>query len=156
MKSDYERALLAAQHYIAYASRSEDEVRRRLQRSGYDPEVIETVLERLAQSAWTDDKRLAQDWVESRFRSHGIGRRRLTEELRRKGIAVDSIAEATGSISDSEEIERAVSLVKHRWLTLNLEDRTQQRQIIAFLQRRGYEWEIIEQVIGELASNNTF
>ncbi|MCL5283156.1 MAG: RecX family transcriptional regulator [Armatimonadetes bacterium] len=155
MKSDYERALIAAQRYIAYAGRSEDEVRRRLQRSGFDLEVIENVLERLAQSAWTDDKRLAQDWVESRFRSRGYGRRRLTEELRRKGIASESIAEATGSISDSDEIERALSLVKSKWPELDIGDRHWQRQIMSFLQRRGYEWEIIEQVIGELVSNNT-
>lgn len=139
-----------ALRYLDYAPRTGAEVRRRLERGGFDEDVVETVLADLEQAGFVNDAKLCRDWVESRTQNKGLGRVRLAEELRRKGIDREIVDEVVEEIDPDEELETALNLVRKRTTPEELEDMVVRRKIAGYLQRRGYKWELIEQVFAKL------
>lgn len=74
--------------------------------------LIDTVLNELEQAAWVSDTRTAEAVVHSR-QQRGLGVRRITQELTRKGIDPATIATATENLH-STEAERALALLQKR------------------------------------------
>jgi regulatory protein len=83
---DPAEVLDAAARFLEARPRSEDEVRRKLLRLGYRPELVEDAVTRLLSVGYLDDEAFAQAWVESRDRAHPRGERALRQELRLKGV----------------------------------------------------------------------
>src|SRR5712691_3515382 len=98
-----------ALRFLAQRPRSEQEVRRRLQRAGADEAAVESVLEQLRQHALVNDVAFAEYWVEQRQTFRPRGARLLRAELRQHGIdarAADAAAESTAA-SASDDAYRA-------------------------------------------------
>jgi SOS response regulatory protein OraA/RecX len=89
---DPEVVLAAALRFLEARSRSVAEVRTRLTRAGYRPELIESSITRLTDLGMLDDAAFAAQWVESRDRAHPRGETALMMELRQKGIDAPIIA----------------------------------------------------------------
>lgn len=66
--------------------RSVDEVRRRLVRLGYRPELVEAAIVRLTDLHYLDDDAFARAWIESRDRARPRGEHALRRELEMKGV----------------------------------------------------------------------
>lgn len=147
-----EAALNVAFRYLGYSARSRSEMERRLERAGFEPDIIDKVVSELEARDWLDDSKFAQDWVEDRADRKRYGRRRLAQELRNKGIERDQIDAALETIETEDEVTRALAAARTRWdsQTLSQADfQTQQsekRRMAQFLQRRGFTWEVISQV----------
>jgi regulatory protein len=86
---DPEVVLSAATRLLETRSRSVAEVRRRLNDSGYRPELVDRTIDTLTELGVLDDEAFARAWVESRDRAHPRGTRALRQELRAKGISED-------------------------------------------------------------------
>ena len=155
-KADLEAARTVALRFMGYAARSRAEVERRLERAEFAPDVVAAVLAELEERGWLDDAQLAQAWVADRADRKKYGRQRLAAELKRKGVEKETLQEAVGAIEDAEELERALAAARLKWRPEILEtgDRsalqTEKRRLAAFLQRRGFSWEIITQVLAQL------
>jgi regulatory protein len=143
---DQQAARDVALRYVDYAPRSAAEVRRRLHRGGFDDAVIEAVLAELQSAGLVDDARLSQDWVESRQRARGIGRARLSAELRRKGIPRDLVDAATQNVDPESEYDSALALARKRLSGEVGDIRAARQRVAGYLLRRGYDWETIERV----------
>ena len=105
------RVTEAALVFLAYRPRSEREVRDRLRRGGYQPEMIDHVISRLHECRYLDDADFARRWVENRATHRPRGTRLLQQELRQKGIdsetAREVIAEAAlDEVTDAEALAR--------------------------------------------------
>ena len=88
--------------------------------------------------------------MESRLAHRPRGRRALAWELRQKGIADATIEDVLAQCS-SEEVELARNAALKRAATLATDDPAEFRQRIgAFLTRRGFSYEVIEQVVTDL------
>ncbi|MCX6360788.1 MAG: regulatory protein RecX [Armatimonadetes bacterium] len=147
------RAMAVAYRYASYAPRSEAEVRRRLARAECEEEDVEAALASLHRAALLDDARLAADWVESRARSKALGPIRLEAELKRKAIDEESIQAALASAGPGSVEERALAEAT-RWLKgASAADPEQRTRLAGRLQRLGYDWETIRQVLAALAAN---
>ena len=133
------RAYARAMHFMGYRVRSIAEVRARLERDEWPPEVIDRVLQRLANEGLLNDTSFAATWVEHRSLSRPRGTYALTQELRQKGVARDDIAAA---LPDSEqELENAVAALRPKLrLWQNLDERARQEKALGFLQRRGFNY----------------
>ncbi|MES1239831.1 MAG: regulatory protein RecX, partial [Chloroflexota bacterium] len=94
--------LEAALRFLEARQRSTVEVRTRLNRAGYRPDLVEGAITRLTELGMLDDEAFAKAWVESRDRAHPRGERALQRELRLKGIERDVIA---GTLEE-REVER--------------------------------------------------
>lgn len=89
---DPEVVLASALRFLEARSRSVAEVRTRLTRAGYRPELVESAITRLIDLGMLDDAAFAAQWVESRDRAHPRGETALMMELRQKGIDAPVIA----------------------------------------------------------------
>ncbi len=151
---DFENAYRIALSYIDYAPRTGEEVRRRLARSRFDAESIQAVITALERIGLVNDEQFSRDWVESRNRARGYGRTRLIAELRRKGIEPEQAEEAVETLDAEHEFETAMAVAQKRPEALQPGDPAARRRLTAYLQRRGYNWEIIEQVFARIFANN--
>jgi regulatory protein len=153
MSDAFESAREVALKFVDYQPRTCAEVRRRLARSGYESEIVEAVIENLVRVGFLNDERFSADWVENRSAKKGLGRIRLESELRRKGISADTSREAVGQIDRESELETALAVARKRLTEPESADPSEKRRLAAFLQRRGYNWETVQQVFEKLFSN---
>jgi regulatory protein len=149
----FEEAKQLAINFIDYAPRTRAEVERRLVRAGYEEETIAAVIADLERIGLLNDQEFSALWVESRSRRKKIGSRRLSAELRQKGVSKEVVDEAVSEINEEVELSAAEELARKRLKPEEYDDPPARRRVAAYLQRRGYNWEIIEQVFGRLLAN---
>ena len=129
----------AALRLLSYRARSEREVRTRLARNGIGPDVIEEEVSRLREVGLLDDAAFARMWVEERGQLAPRGTRLLRNELRAKGIASPSIAEATKAVDDEAA---ALVLARERGARIGPVTYAEfRRRVGGFLQRKGFDHE---------------
>lgn len=146
-----EKAMLAAMRLLDARPRSSAELRQRLRRKEFEPEVIERAIARLAELGLVDDAAFSRYWVESRQAFRPRGQLALRDELRRKGVARELIDATLAEAEEHPEAEdeRAMALARgalRRYA--NAPDRNSfQRRLGAFLQRRGFTLETIRPIV---------
>ena len=141
----FHRCLNTAMRYLSYRPRSEFEVRGQLQRHGFDSDNIEAVLIKLKEQELVDDVAFAQFWKDNR-ESFSPRSQWLTKlELRRKGIAIETIDDVVGAIDDGDSAYRA-ALNKVRRLPLS-DYQAFRHRLGEYLRRRGFGYEVISHAL---------
>ena len=140
-----QRCFNAATRYLSYRPRSEAEVRQRLQQRGFDGGGIEAALTRLKEQGLVDDAAFAQFWTDNRetFSPRSQWLTRL--ELRRKGVADETIDDVVDAVDDGDSAYRA-ALSKVRHLPLS-DYQSFRRRLGEYLKRRGFSYEVINYII---------
>ena len=137
---------------LSYRPRSIKEIRNRLKKKDYSSKVILEVIKNLKRLKFLNDKEFAKMWMENRIRTRPMGRYRLKQELIQKGIDRDLIEKTLSNYREEEEIELARELTqrKLRRSYCSLNRLTAQRRLYGFLQRRGFSYDTIQEVMKEL------
>jgi regulatory protein len=130
---------------LAIRPRSEVEIRRRLDRAGVPAETIERVVERLRRSGDIDDGAFARTWVENRTTFRPRGAAMLRAELQQKGVAPKVIGQALAEVDEAEAAWAAARQARRRWS--GLDAHTRRQRLYAYLQRRGFTYDIIHLVL---------
>lgn len=131
--------------------RTRVELERYLATKGIPEDVAAKVLDRFTEVGLINDRAYAEGWVRSRHGSRGLGRRAVAQELRRKGVAADIIAEALEPIDAEQERSRARELAASRYpQVMGLPYPTQVRRLMGALTRRGYDVTMSGQVVREV------
>jgi len=125
---------------LSYRPRSEKEMRRRLGRRGIDLRLIAETVQRLKERGYLDDEAFARFWTETREATSPRGRRLINQELRAQGVATETAAAATSSVSDEEAAYRAASRRLHALRGLDYD--TFRRRLGGFLIRRGFSYDV--------------
>jgi regulatory protein len=132
-------------------ARSRSELGTALRGRGVPGEIAERVLDRLDEVGLVDDREFAGQWVRSRHRSRGLGRRALAVELHRKGVAADDAEEALAAVDPASERARAADLVASRLRTMTVrsaEERVRAgRRLVGMLGRKGYPAGLCHEVV---------
>jgi regulatory protein len=150
----YDRAL----NMLALRARSAAELKRLLVRKGEPAEQVDAVIDRLVQAGFLNDPSFARQFVRSKALGAGHSRRRLQQELARRGVARDvsdaAIADvfAEENVDEEAAIER-VALKKLKTLA-RLDAPTQRRRLFAYLARRGYDGDDIARVVRTVISRD--
>ena len=132
--------------------RSRHELRERLLKLEFAPELVDEVLDSLEQNLLLDDARFASEWVRQRAATRGKSSRALDLELREKGVAAHVRAEALEQISaeDEERQARALAQKKVREVKQPPAGRAEYdkalRRVVGMLARRGYSSELTMRV----------
>ncbi|MBI4466921.1 MAG: regulatory protein RecX [Acidobacteria bacterium] len=92
---------------MARRARSTHELRQKLAERAARPADLEPLLEDLTDRAWLDDRRFAREYARTRA-GRRYGRYRIAQELRRKGVAAEHIAEALAEVFPGERDERVL------------------------------------------------
>jgi regulatory protein len=116
---------------------SQRELRRKLDRTGYDVDEATAALEQLQQQSFQSDTRFAALLVRSRV-GQGQGPRRIVAELRTHGIA-DADARAAIEEEDVDWTALARQIYRRRFGAGSAADRQETQKRAAFLLRRGFD-----------------
>ena len=145
---NYALNLLSARPYATRA------LHRKLIQKEYSAADAEDAIRRLVAAGLLDDAKYAEQYARSKMLATGASRRRLTQDLYRKGIKSDIAATAIDNVVADEEIDTAgmIERVARKKLA-QLGDREPlvlRRRLFAFLARRGYDVDEIKRVVGAL------
>lgn len=139
------RLLDAAVRFLGARPRSRAEVRTRLLRPRRNEppppvEVVNRVLDRLAELELLDDRQFAAFWVENRERFSPRSARALGAELRQKGVSRETVEEIAEPDRDEE---RALAAARPRLRSLASVDYEAFRaRLGGFLLRRGFSYSV--------------
>lgn len=158
----HETALLAtydrALNMLSARARARTELRRLLVRKGEPADLVDAALERLAEQGLLDDAQFARQFARSKALGTGISRRRLSQELGKRGVARDVGDEAIGDVYQEEGLDDGASIervARKKYRTLAaLEPDTQRRRLYGFLARRGFDAADIGRVVKELVGSD--
>lgn len=107
-------------------------------REGYSPALTERVYGRLVEKNYIDDEKFARFWIENRNRTKGASLRKLTAELRAKGVATDIIDQELGESerTDVDELAKVIAKKRARY--------ADEQKFIAYLARQGFNYDDIK------------
>lgn len=124
---------------LAVRARSHSELRQALLRKEIDEEVVDSVLQKFLDAGLIDDASFAEEWVNSRQRYQGLGRKALGFELRRKGVDEQHVEAALANVDADSEEERARELVQRKLPSVRSADyQAKMRRLVGMLARKGY------------------
>jgi regulatory protein len=130
--------------------RTRAELAAALAKRGIPDEAAAAVLDRFGEVGLIDDAAFAEAWVSSRHRGRGLARRALQQELHRRGVAVETVHEALGTLDDETQEETARGLVRRRLPgTRSLAPEVRTRRLLGMLARKGYPAGLAARVIRE-------
>ena len=146
-----QQAVDRALNFLSYRPRSREEVRRYLRRKETPPDIIEAALARLDRLDFVDDRAFVEFWVENRDKFNPRGSRMLKNELRMKGVERDIVDELVDKDADEELALRAGRKKAISLLRLpNMDYPTFRNRLGAFLQRRGFGYEVVTHAVKAL------
>jgi regulatory protein len=145
---NYALNLLAARPY------STQSLRRKLAQKEYSADEVTSAIERLTEHGLLNDSRYAEQYARSKILSTGASKRRLQQELYRKGIKGDTATNAIANVMEAEEIDPAVVIERVARKKLaqlgDLEPLVLRRRLFGFLARRGYDLDEIKAVVSRV------
>jgi len=116
--------------------------------------AIDAVVQSLTRRDLLNDQKFSQYYAVGRLLSRPVGLRALKDELRRKGVAPETAAEAvTKAAVGYDELAAARALAMRRraqWHALPPE--AVRRRLAGLLQRRGFSGDILYKVLRDVAA----
>ncbi len=144
----YEVARRIVLDQLTVRARSRAELAERLSRRNVPDPVAAAVLDRMEEVMLVDDRAFADQWVSSRHRSRGLGRRSLAQALRRKGVDPELAAEALDQLEPEQEERTAAQLVARKLAsTRGLEPQRRAARLAGMLARKGYPSSVAYRVV---------
>ncbi|MCU1575727.1 MAG: regulatory protein RecX [Leifsonia sp.] len=142
------RAANVSMHQLARRGMSRWELEQVLEKRGVDVELATAELDRLEGVGLLDDAALAVTLVYTQHTRRGLGRTAIAQELKRRHIDADLIADALSEIADDDELERAKELALKRVQQLSsYDDETVTRRLTGFLARKGYGSSVVRESV---------
>ncbi|NOV03092.1 regulatory protein RecX [Paenibacillus planticolens] len=148
-------AYMKALRVIGRRPHSSSELKRKLKETGYEPPVIDWVIEKLASQNYLNDEEFAKMWTDSRIISQKKGRNLVRQELQQKGIHKELVKHAMENINPEDELAGAMKLAQTKWKQTSGETFDKKRKTAAFLMRRGYTGTVVNKVLGQLSSESS-
>src|SRR5215207_4029647 len=148
----YDRAL----GLLAANARSARDLRRRLLQKGEVEAHVDAAIERLTAAGYVNDADYARQFARSRLLGAGTSKRRLKQELYRKGVGGAVVDEAVAEVVDEENVDEeatAERAARKRLRALgDVDPETRRRRLYDFLARRGFDGDAIRRVMARVLS----
>ncbi|MEQ8821627.1 MAG: regulatory protein RecX [Sumerlaeia bacterium] len=138
---------------LALRPRSVRELEQALRQRRFSPATIEATLARLDELGHLDDEAYARLFVDQRVARRDKGPRLVRQELQQRGIAPAIIEEALSPAEDRPHQVQSARALLEKWNRRSKPDDPVKRKAAAasYLMRRGFEPEVVWEVIGEVA-----
>jgi regulatory protein len=132
----FERALEA----LSRKERTQAELTHWLETRGFGAEAVGEAIDRLISVGELDDSRFARRFAEDKRELRGWGPQRIRDALEARGVGAAEIDAALAADDHTDQVERAVALLRRR--SGRLDDEAQRARALAYLTRRGYDYEL--------------
>lgn len=112
-------------------------------KKGIPAEVATRVFNRLTEKGYIDDEKFTRYWLENRNVTKGTSRRKLTAELRAKGVDSSIIERllAESSRSDEDELQKIIAKKRARY--------PDEQKLMHYLARQGFGYDDIKRAFSE-------
>ena len=110
---------------------------------GVSQEVTSRVFDRLVEKGYIDDEKFTRYWVENRSLTKGASKRKLTAELRSKGVEQTIIEKflAESARRDDDEIMKIIAKKRNRY--------PDDQKLMQYLARQGFSYDDIKAALAE-------
>ena len=111
------------------------------EKPGYSPALASRVLDKLQHKGYVDDEKFARWWVENRNQTKGTSLRKLSAELRAKGVGgeVIEVILADSERSDEDELAKIIAKKHAKY--------PDEQKLIAYLARQGFRYDDIQSAL---------
>ena len=147
--NDVGKAMNAAFRLLAYRSRTETEIRRRLS-NRYTSAVIDIVVQKLFEQKHLDDAKFAAEWRDSRTKHKPRSKNMIKQELYRLGVSDTNSVDALNDVDDENMAYQAGQRLANRLVLRNTTKEDFKRKLAGHLQRRGFNYQVIGTTIKRL------
>jgi len=138
-------------NYCSYQERCIREVEQKLKEFAVQRKKIPGIINQLQKEDYLNEERFAKAFAGGKFRLNKWGRRRIEYGMRIKGIPELMIQEGMGEIGEAEYLQTLRELMIHKYREIKTGKNVNIREkIITFAISKGYEMELILEVIKEL------
>ena len=147
---EYLLRLLSRRIYSRY------EISRKLKSKGYPENIIANLIFWLEDNNYINDELFAEMWAQFRLQNKPIGRYKLNQELRTKGIKQDIIQKVINkTYKEIDELILARNLIKEKIVSSEIKNiRIDPKKIYNFLLRRGFSGQVSKIIYDELNNEN--
>jgi len=133
-------ALERMKKYCAFQERSHHEVRYKLVELGLRGIDLEQVMARLIEDGFLNEERFATAFAGGKFRMKNWGKKKIEQELKRKGVSTYLINKAVNELKDDDYRETLIRLLEKKAATLHEKNIFAKKQKLSnFLIGKGYE-----------------
>ncbi len=148
---EYLLRLLSRRIYSRY------EISRKLNNKGYPENIIADLILWLENNNYINDELFASMWAQFRLQNKPIGRYKLNQELRIKGIKQEIIQKVIDkTYNEIDELTLARNLIKEKIMSSEIKNiRINPQKIYNFLLRRGFSGEVSRNICDELNNKDT-
>lgn len=113
------------------------------EKNGYSPTLSVRVLEKLQHKGYVDDEQFARWWVENRNLTKGTSLRKLTAELRAKGVSGEIIDQVMRQSDRDDKSELAKIIAKKR------SKYPDDQKMLQYLARQGFSYDQAKEALAE-------
>lgn len=139
---------------LAVRARSTRDLRMRLRRAGAAEAQVERAVQRLTALSLLNDEEYARNLAHMRVVGGGVSKRRIGQELQKRGVPRDVADEAIDATLEEVELDEqgaALTAARRRIRVLgSLDEQTRRRRLYAFLARRGYSPDVIARAVRDV------
>ena len=148
LEKEFGRAKKFVFRLYKFRPRSEKELAEHLKTKGFSHNTITKSIQYFKRIGMLDDRLFAQGWINSRLKKP-FGMRRIRYELKKKGVSDEILDEQfEKAVRHYDEIETLTALAKRQAAHYkNLDARTTQRRLFAYLARRGFQNSSIQKIV---------
>lgn len=130
---------------ISRRRRSQWEIEQYLKQKGYEPELIEKILNMLSIRGYVDDSAFAEAWINNRRLLKNTSKRRLQQELRAKRVPDEIISQALEN-DEADELEVLRELIAKKRTQTRYKDK---EKLMAYLISQGYNYSDVREALAD-------
>ncbi len=131
--------------YLGYKARTQYEIEKKLNEKEFSPEIIEKTVNLLLSYGYINDEVYAKKFISEKINYRGYGKHRIKYELKQRKID-DEIIDNLLVDTYEDELQKAIKLATKKIKNKNM-DYKEKQKVVAYLQRRGYSFDIIKESI---------
>nr|WP_232805879.1 RecX family transcriptional regulator [Salegentibacter maritimus] len=144
-------ATIKLMQFCAYRDRSHKEVEEKLNKMNMIPAAQEQIIIQLMQEDFLNEERFARSFVRGKFRIKKWGKIKIKQELKFREISSPIIKIALTEIEQEKYNATLYELAKKKLDLLKEPDSFKKKRKLAdFLLRKGYESNLVYEVVNEL------
>ncbi|HOG19371.1 MAG TPA: regulatory protein RecX [Salinivirgaceae bacterium] len=151
-ENDFQKYLNKAMKYCAYKEKCEYDVRTKLEEWGAKDEMHDVIIDYLTANKFVDNQRYTSAYVNDAVKLKLWGRIKIRAMLKMKNIPDWIINQALREIDETEYCKALTKLLQTKIKSDTLSD-IEKQKVIKSMYSRGYEPEIVFEIIDGLESN---
>lgn len=147
----YQQAYQKALHFLHYQLRTTKEVYEKLEKLGYDDDLIHQILQQLTELELINDEHYAESFLNENFVIQKKGPKAIAFELNRKGISKAVIERVLKQYDVQQQQQLALEVgEKYAERQTHLSIKAIKQKTYVYLMQRGYAAEIASMVTSQL------